>query len=107
MNNMKTRFRLIQRGTRSGKFYCVDKTTGKRTSLQTTDADAARQIVAAKNQAERQPVLNLQIAKAIGSFWERALWSLGIDLSSGLDTGYFRIRATPSPPRLRRGRRSD
>jgi MarR-like DNA-binding transcriptional regulator SgrR of sgrS sRNA len=45
-------------------YYCVDKTTGKRTSLQTTNADEARQIVEAKNQAERQPVLNLQIAKA-------------------------------------------
>jgi integrase len=45
-------------------FYCVDKTTGKRTSLQTTNPDEARQIVEAKNQAERQPVLNLQIAKA-------------------------------------------
>ena len=45
-------------------FYCVDKTTGKRTSLQTTSQDAARQIIEAKNQAERQPVLNLQIAKA-------------------------------------------
>jgi hypothetical protein len=25
------------------------------------------------------------------------IWSAGIDLSPGLDTGYFRIRATPSP----------
>jgi integrase len=45
-------------------FYCVDKISGKRTSLQTTNKDEARQIVEAKNQAERQPVLNLQIAKA-------------------------------------------
>lgn len=45
-------------------FYCVDKTTGKRTSLQTANPDEARQIVEAKNIAERQPVLNLQIAKA-------------------------------------------
>jgi len=64
MNEMKTRYRLTCRGIRGGMFYCVDKTTGKRTSLQTTDADEARQIVEAKNQAERQPVLNLQIAKA-------------------------------------------
>jgi integrase len=42
----------------------VDKTTGKRTSLNTTDRDEAQQIIEAKNQAERQPVLNLQIAKA-------------------------------------------
>ena len=45
-------------------YYCVDKTTGKRTSLNTTNEDEARQIVEAKNNSERQPVLNLQIAKA-------------------------------------------
>jgi integrase len=61
---MTTRFRLTYRGSRGGMFYCVDKTTGKRASLQTTDRDTAQQIVDAKNQAERQPVLNLQIAKA-------------------------------------------
>src|SRR6185437_8110255 len=64
MNNMTTRYRLTTRGCRGGTFYCVDKTTGKRTSLKTSDADEAQQIVDAKNQAERQPVLNLQIAKA-------------------------------------------
>ncbi len=61
---MTTRYRLTTRGSRGGTFYCVDKTTGKRTSLKTTDADEAQQIIEAKNQAERQPVLNLQIAKA-------------------------------------------
>jgi integrase len=61
---MKTRYRLICRGTRNGAYYCVDTKTGKRTSLGTTNADDARQIIEAKNNAERQPVLNLQIAKA-------------------------------------------
>ena len=61
---MKTRYRLIRRGVRGGAFYCVDNNTGKRTSLRTGSEDEARQIVGAKNQAERQPVLNLQIAKA-------------------------------------------
>lgn len=42
----------------------MDSTTGKRTSLQTSSEDEARQIVQARNQAERQPALNLQIAKA-------------------------------------------
>ena len=64
MNRMNIRFRLTFRGCRGGMFYCVDKTTGRRTSLQTTNQDEARQIVEAKNQAERQPGLNLQIAKA-------------------------------------------
>jgi integrase len=45
-------------------FYCVDKTTGKRTSLKTSNRDDAEQIVEAKNNSVRQPVLNLQIAKA-------------------------------------------
>jgi len=61
---MKERYRLICRGSRGGTHYCVDATTGKRTSLKTADEDEARQIVAARNQAERQPILNLQIAKA-------------------------------------------
>jgi hypothetical protein len=61
---MKTRYRLTRRGIRGDKFYCVDKTTGKRTSLHTANEEEARQIVEAKNQSERQPVLNLQIAKA-------------------------------------------
>ena len=61
---MKTRYRLIRRGSRGGAFYWVDSKTGKRASLQTCDEDEARQIIHAKNQAARQPVLNLQIAKA-------------------------------------------
>jgi len=82
---MKTRYRLTCRGHRGGMFYCVDKTTGKRTSLQTSNKDEAQQIVEAKNQAERQPVLNLQIAKAYLAgtdngittrTWQQALESL-------------------------------
>src|SRR5881296_3886851 len=61
---MKTRYRLIRCGLRNGAFYCVDTKTGTRTSLRTDDEDAATQILQAKNQADRQPVLNLQIAKA-------------------------------------------
>ena len=61
---MKIRFRLIHRGERGQQFYCVDTETGKRHSLKTKDRDTAEQIVLAKNQALRQPALNLQIAKA-------------------------------------------
>jgi integrase len=58
------RFRLIRRNCRGGTFYCVDSTTGKRESLGTQNEDEASQIIQAKNQALRQPVLNLHIAKA-------------------------------------------
>jgi integrase len=61
---MKKRYRLICRGIRGGLYYCVDTTTGKRTSLGTTNEDEARQIIEAKNNSQRQPVLNLHIAKA-------------------------------------------
>jgi integrase len=61
---MKARYRLTCRGVRGGMFYCVDTKTRKRNSLHTCNEDEARQIVDAKNQATRQPVLNLQIAKA-------------------------------------------
>src|SRR2546421_9792893 len=61
---MKTRYRLFRRGNRGGAFYCLDTKTGKRASLQTANEEEARQIIEARNQAERQPVLNLQIAKA-------------------------------------------
>src|ERR1043166_635961 len=82
---MKTRYRLMRRGSRGNMFYCVDSRSGERASLHTADEDAARQIVAAKNQAERQPVLNLQIAKAYlagtdngltGRTWQDAMEAL-------------------------------
>jgi integrase len=61
---MKNRYRLISRGSRGATFYSVDTLTGKRRSLGAADRDAAEQIVAAQNQAQRQPSLNLQIARA-------------------------------------------
>lgn len=82
---MKTKYRLMTRGARGNLYYCVDTSTGKRTSLNTSDRDAAEQIVLAKNQALRQPALNLSIAKAYiaGSdcgvatrTWQEALESL-------------------------------
>jgi integrase len=61
---MKARYRLIRRNGRGGAFYCVDSQTGKRWSLGKITEDEAEQILIARNQAERQPMLNLQIAKA-------------------------------------------
>lgn len=61
---MKTRFRLIQRGSRGGRFYCVDKDTGRRESLATHDLAEARRLIEARNTAEQQPALNFQIARA-------------------------------------------
>ena len=93
---MKTRFRLIRRGIRGGAFYCVDTQTGKRTSLRTNDGDAAQQIVQAKNQAQRQPVLNLQIAKAYIAGTDSGIttrtWQQAIDTLTATKQGANRLR---------------
>jgi len=61
---MKTRYRLIRRGSRGGGFYCVNTETKKRTRLQTGSEEEARQIIEAKNQARRRPMLgNAAIAE--------------------------------------------
>ena len=61
---MKTRYRLFRRGVRGGVYYGVDTLTGQRSSLGTVDEEEATRIIHAKNEALRQPALNLQIAKA-------------------------------------------
>src|ERR1700722_1089129 len=61
---MNARYRLTYRGVRGGMFYYFDKKIGKRFSLGTRDEAEAKQLVEAKNIAERQPTLNMQIAKA-------------------------------------------
>jgi len=75
---MKTRYRLIRRGIRGGLYYCVDTNTGKRTSLGVSDEDEAHQIIEARNNSERQPALNLQIARsylmASDAAWMQRTW---------------------------------
>ena len=80
---MKTRYRLISRGSRGNAYYSVDTLTGRRRSLGDADRDAAEQIVAAQNQALRQPSLNLQIARAYLSGSDSGVgtrtWQLALD----------------------------
>ena len=88
--------RIIRRGIRGGAFYCVDTQTGKRTSLRTSDGDAAQQIVQAKNQAQRQPVLNLQIAKAYIAGTDSGIttrtWQQAIEVLIATKQGANRLR---------------
>jgi hypothetical protein len=58
---MKTKFIIFRRGS---VFYAEDTTTGKQTSLRTKDETETRSLLNAKNEARRQPVLNLQLARA-------------------------------------------
>jgi len=59
--HMKTKYTLFRRGD---VFYTQDSATGKQTSLRTKDEAEALQLLNARNEAQRQPVLNLHLARA-------------------------------------------
>jgi hypothetical protein len=59
---MLERYRMFRRA--GGNFYAKDKVTGKSESLETADRVAAKQLLAARNQAAAQPQLNRNMAKA-------------------------------------------
>src|SRR4051794_9702549 len=61
---MKMRYRLICRNSRKGTFYLVDTFTNHRESLGTSNLDEANRLLHAKNEAQRQPIINTEIAKA-------------------------------------------
>jgi integrase len=59
---MKERYLVFQR--RNGIFFLEDRLLKKQNSLRTRDKEAARRIGHAKNEALRQPAINLKIAQA-------------------------------------------
>jgi integrase len=59
---MKARFWLFRRT--NGVFYYEDTQTGKQESLGTRDRKEAKRLIHAKAEAQQQPRLNLQIARA-------------------------------------------
>jgi hypothetical protein len=59
---VQLKYRLYQRGNRT--FYWQDNASSKQGSPQTRDRRAADQLLAAMNEAYRQPTLNLNLARA-------------------------------------------
>lgn len=72
-------------------FYSVDSQTRKRTSLNTSDPREAPRIVDAKNEAEHQPALNLQLAKAYLAGTDREVnrrtWKEALETLTNLKQG--------------------
>ena len=60
---MRQRYRLYRR-KKGGRFYIHDDATGKQDSLHTSDRAAALRLFHSRNEAEQQPAVNLQIARA-------------------------------------------
>ena len=60
---MRQRYRLYRR-KKGGRYYIHDDVTGKQDSLHTSDRAAAMRLFHSRNEAEQQPAVNLQIARA-------------------------------------------
>ena len=58
---MKRRYLLYLRGR---TYYCEDTVSRKQTSLRTKDRAVASRLLHCRNEAEQQPAINLQIARA-------------------------------------------
>ncbi len=56
------RYRLVYRGSRDA-YYCFDTQTNRRESLGTDKREEAQRLVDTRNEAARQPAMNLQIAQ--------------------------------------------
>ncbi len=59
---MKARYRLFRR--KWGTYYAHDNVTRKQETLGTTDKNEAKRLLHAKNEAQQQPMFNMQIARA-------------------------------------------
>jgi integrase len=59
---MTDKFRILRRA--SGIWYLEDRETKAQQSLRTDDATEAKRLLNARNEAQRQPAINIQIARA-------------------------------------------
>jgi hypothetical protein len=90
---MKTRFILFRR---AGVFYSEDTTTRKQHSLRTKDEAEALTLLHSKNEAHRQPVLNLHIARTYLTATDpeiaKRTWQAPMDEMTRTKTGPTLIR---------------
>jgi integrase len=91
---MKNRFILYRR--KNGKFYAEDTVTKKQSSLKTRDEAEAVILLHSKNEAFRQPVLNLQIARTYLSATDanaaKRTWQTPMDEMTATKTGNTKER---------------
>ena len=96
---MKERYLVFER--KNGIFFLEDRLLKKQNSLKTRDEETARRICHAKNEALRQPAINLHIARAFLTAGD-----LNRDQNYSKDDSYERERqANSSRKRLRKASR--
>src|SRR5437867_10821995 len=85
---MKARFRMLRRGK---VLWGQDSGTGKQETLGTKDREAALRVLHAKNEAERQTAIDLQIARAYLAAADPEIgtrsWRFVMDEMGKLNTG--------------------
>jgi integrase len=90
---MKNQFILFQR---SGVYYCENTASGKQSSLRTRDKDEALRLLNARNEAVRQPAMNLQIAQVYLQHGDPSLtartWQNVMDQMAGTKSGPTLVR---------------
>lgn len=90
---MKTRYILYRRGD---MYYAEDTETGKQATLRTKNKAEALVLLNARNEAYRQPVLNLQIARTYLAATDPEIvtrtWQVPMDEMTRTKTGPTRIR---------------
>ena len=90
---MKTRFILFKR---AGVYYSEDTVSGKQHSLRTKDEAEALTLLHSKNEAHRQPVLNLHIARTYLTATDpeiaKRTWQAPMDEMTRTKTGPTLIR---------------
>jgi hypothetical protein len=111
--HMKTKYTLFRR---NGIYYSQDSATGQQKSLRTRDEADALKLLNARNEAHRQPVLNLHLARAyltasdpafVARTWQTVMEQLqrkgsvrSIDTNSALSKKSSRHCPLNSPDRL-------
>jgi hypothetical protein len=70
---MRQGYRLYRR-KKGGRYYLHDDVTGKQESLCTSDRATAPRLFHSRNEAEKQPAVNLQIARAYGMVIGHYAW---------------------------------
>ncbi len=108
---MSEKFRIFRRA--SGVWYIEEKFTKHQESLHTRDGSEAKRLLHARNEAQRIPTINLQIARAyvaaadpkmVTRNWQEVIQSIALQkqgetqrrwLVSGKDKAFDLIRKTP------------
>ena len=92
MEQMQPKYRIYRRG--KGVFYWQENGTANRGSLRTKNRADAEELMRAKNEAQRQPALNLALGRYLaphnpqmtGRTWQRVMDQRACDAAVRCDT---------------------